>query len=68
VLVAGGQGVDGLTPRMEAYDHRTDIWTSLAPLPVARRGAGAAVIGRSLHVAGGGGRRPGARHDVFTRS
>jgi hypothetical protein len=43
------------------------MWTSLAPLPTARRGAGAAVLGRTLHVAGGGGRIPGARHDVFTQ-
>jgi hypothetical protein len=67
-LVAGGIGWDGISQRTEAYDRRTDLWTMLAPLPVARRGAGAAVLGGALHVAGGGGRRPGARHDVFTRA
>ena len=66
-LVAGGVGWDGVSHRTEAYDRRTDMWTSLAPLPTARRGAGAAVLGRTLHVAGGGGRIPGARHDVFTQ-
>jgi hypothetical protein len=66
-FVAGGLGADGPTRRTEAYDRQTDGWTTVAPLPAPRTGAGAAVVGDALHVAGGGGRRPGARHDAFTR-
>jgi N-acetylneuraminic acid mutarotase len=38
----------------EAYDPRTDSWTTLPPMPTARHGLGAATVGGRIHVLSGG--------------
>jgi N-acetylneuraminic acid mutarotase len=39
--------------RLVSYDPVTNQWTTLAPMPTARYGAGAGVIGGKLYVVGG---------------
>jgi hypothetical protein len=54
----------------EAYDSATDRWEAYAPRPTPRHGLGAAVVGRAIHVAGGGpivgGSVQSAVHEAFT--
>lgn len=48
----------GTTNAMEAYDPRTNTWTTKAPMPTTRSAVAAAVIGDKLYVAGGRGPCP----------
>lgn len=56
--------------QMESYDPATDSWQSHAPMPTPRHGLGAAVLGRWIHVAGGGpvvgGGLQSSVHEAFT--
>ncbi len=38
----------------DAYDRHTDTWQTLEPMPTARHGLGAAVVGDTIYVIGGG--------------
>jgi hypothetical protein len=49
---AGGGGSSPLD-RVEAYDAPSDTWTTLAPMGIARTGAGAAAVNGTLYVIGG---------------
>jgi len=54
ILVAGGEAREtGTFPQNEAFDPATGKWTTLAPLPEARHGFGAAVLGDRVFFAGG---------------
>ena len=58
VFALGGRsaGIDTNTARFESYDSRTRRWTTLAPIPQARGGTGAAYVnGRIVSI---GGERP----------
>ena len=48
----------GTTNVLEAYDPRTDSWSTKAPMPTARSAVTAAVIGGKLYVTGGRGPCP----------
>lgn len=53
----------------ESYDPKTNSWLHHAPMPTARHGLGAAVVGDAIHVVGGGpvvgGSVQSAVHEVF---
>jgi hypothetical protein len=53
----------------ERYDAKTRRWDAMPPMPTARHGLGAAVLGGSIHVVSGG-PQPGASfsgaHEVLT--
>jgi len=73
LYVMGGEGnagsASGVFPQNEAYDHRSDSWGALAPMPTPRHGIGAAVLGDRLFVPGGAsvqGFGAVAVHEVFT--
>lgn len=55
VYAAGGSTgpFSGAVAAVDVYDPATDSWSSLPPMPTARGGAGAAVIGSRLYVVGG---------------
>jgi N-acetylneuraminic acid mutarotase len=58
LFVIGGEGNPadprGLFDQNEAYDPRTDTWTSLAPMPTPTHGlGGAAVVAGRIHLPGG---------------
>jgi Kelch motif len=48
----GGRFVTPLTD-LDRYTPETDTWVSLADMPTARRGLGAAVVGNALYAIGG---------------
>jgi Kelch motif protein len=50
----GGEERAGVFANHEAYDARTNAWTTLAPLPEGRHGTGAATIGNRLYIPAGG--------------
>lgn len=56
--------------QMESYDPATDSWQSHAPMPTPRHAVGAAVLGDTVYVAGGGavtgGSVQSAVHEAFT--
>jgi N-acetylneuraminic acid mutarotase len=58
LFVIGGEGnyadPRGLSDQNEAYDPRTDTWTSLAPMPTPTHGlVGAAFVNGRIHLPGG---------------
>jgi N-acetylneuraminic acid mutarotase len=54
VFVFGGEYKRATRKDVESYDSATDQWRRWAPMPTARHGLGAAVIGRSIYVIAGG--------------
>lgn len=75
ILVFGGEGNPqlpiGVFEAVEAYDVDNDTWLVMPPMPTARHGIGAAVIGSSVHVPGGAdnqGLGVSARHEIFEAS
>jgi hypothetical protein len=58
VFVFGGEAPAGTFDQVEAYEPSTDAWTAWAPMPTARHGLGAAVVGQRIFVIAGG-PRPG---------
>lgn len=72
VYVFGGEGNPnnalGIFDDVEEYDPAHDRWRVLAPMPLARHGIGAAVVGGRIHVPAGGPRQgfsTTTHHDVF---
>ena len=55
VFALGGRnaGIDTNTARFESYDPKTRRWTKLAPVPQARGGTGAALVGGRIVSIGG---------------
>ena len=49
----GGEGA-ATFDEAERYDPVADAWESLTPMPTARHGLGAAVLGNDIYVVGGG--------------
>jgi len=58
IIVFGGEGnpatASGTFSETEAYDTTTDTWTTLAEMPTARHGIGAAVVGNQFYIPAGG--------------
>lgn len=56
--------------QMESYDPALDTWQHHAPMPTPRHAVGAALLGDTIHVAGGGavtgGAIQSAVHEAFT--
>jgi hypothetical protein len=48
------QGESGVFAEVEEYDPVSNTWRTLAPMPVPRHGMGAAAVGDSIFVIGGG--------------
>ena len=54
ILVLGGElSPDHTFPENEAYDPKTNAWTTLAPMPHGRHGFGGAAIGGDVYFVGG---------------
>jgi hypothetical protein len=54
VYVIGGQTrEEGILATVDVYDPATDTWETIQPMPTARRGLGAAVIGNTIFAIGG---------------
>jgi hypothetical protein len=53
LYVAGGEGEDGLSGRVDVLDLKTGRWRTLTTQVVARRDLGAAIVGRTLVLVGG---------------
>lgn len=73
VYIFGGEGnpndPSGVWPQVEAYDPMTDMWEQLDDMPDPRHGMGAAAIGDTIYIPGGGEVQSlGAvnRHDAYT--
>lgn len=49
----GGRSDAGPVSDLDRYTVETDTWVSLADMPTARRGVGAAVVGNALYAIGG---------------
>jgi N-acetylneuraminic acid mutarotase len=60
----GGEGNQanskGVFPESEVYDAISNTWTSLPPLQVPRHGLGAAAVGNTIYLPGGGDVQGGA--------
>ena len=70
-IVAGGQITQAnVFGQMESYDLLANFWQSHAPMPTPRHAVGAALLGKRIHVAGGGavtgGAVQSAVHEAFT--
>jgi N-acetylneuraminic acid mutarotase len=58
--VAGGRRRDGRdSDQLDVYDPVANTWSTLAPMPTARSGMAAAVLGGKLYVIGHGNVEPG---------
>jgi Galactose oxidase, central domain len=53
LFVFGGERPAGTFNQAEAYDTKTDAWSSHAAMPTARHGLGAAAVAGSYVVSGG---------------
>jgi N-acetylneuraminic acid mutarotase len=69
VFIFGGESNRAMHSEVESYDPATNRWQHWAPMPTARHGLAAAVIGNSIYVICGG-PKPGASfssvNEVFT--
>ena len=54
VYAVGGEAGGGFTNVVEAYDHKTDTWTTKAPMKAPRQQLGVGVINGILYAVGGG--------------
>jgi hypothetical protein len=70
IYCMGGEGTDRVYGQNEGYDVAKDTWASYAPMPTPRHGLGAALVGDTIYVAGGGAIMGGgvqsAVHEGFT--
>jgi N-acetylneuraminic acid mutarotase len=67
LVAIGGRGTANVDA-VERYDPATDRWTTLPPLPTARSGLAAALLGNTIHVVGGESPDPPKifpQHEVF---
>jgi len=67
--VVGGESTSGTFDQVEAYDPGRDGWSDHAPMPTARHGLGAAVVGGRIHVIAGGptpGGSASPANEIFT--
>lgn len=53
IYAMGGESAQGIVARVERYDPLANVWTSLAPKPLAVTDVSAAVIGGLIYVPGG---------------
>jgi hypothetical protein len=53
-VVVGGEAPSGTFNQVEAYDPKSNAWSSYPHMPTARHGLGAAVVGGKLYVIAGG--------------
>lgn len=51
---SSAEASSGTFDENDAYDRHTDTWQTLEPMPTARHGLGAAVVGDTIYVIGGG--------------
>jgi hypothetical protein len=72
IFVVGGETTGKVFPENEAYNPATDRWTVMTPMRTPRHGAGAAVLGDSIYIAGGGltfgGSQPSTINEAFILS
>ena len=54
IVVVGGEAPSGTFNQVEIYDPAADRWSTAAPMPTARHGLGAAVVGNRMVVIAGG--------------
>lgn len=54
LFVFGGERLGGTYLQAEAYDPETNTWAELAPMPSPVHGTGAAVVGETIYIPGGG--------------
>jgi len=54
MFVFGGEAPAGTFNQAQAYDARSDSWSSHARMPTARHGLGAAAIASRIYVISGG--------------
>ena len=54
IYVFGGEGPEATLDTVEVYDRHKDTWSTAQPMPTARHGLGAAVVGDTIYVIGGG--------------
>lgn len=69
ILVFGGESPQGTFNEVEAYDPRFDRWSTLAPMPTARHGLGAAALEGRVYVVSGGptpGGSYSAANEIYT--
>jgi len=68
MFVLGGEAPAGTFNQAEAYDSRSNGWSSQARMPTARHGLGAAALAGRIYVISGG-PRPGdsasAANEIF---
>jgi hypothetical protein len=69
IFVVGGEAPSGTFHHLEAYDPKSDRWTSYARMPTPRHGLGTAVHAGRIYVISGG-PTPGASYssanEIFT--
>ncbi|XP_069687912.1 kelch-like protein diablo [Periplaneta americana] len=56
VFVVGGTNSSTVLDVVEYYSIQSNVWSDLAPLPIAVQGAGAVILDQQLHVVGGRGK------------
>ena len=54
IFVFGGEFGRKTQKQVESYDPVTDKWQRWTPMPTARHGLGAAIVGNSVYVIAGG--------------
>jgi hypothetical protein len=68
MFVFGGEGPGGTFPQAEAYEPKSNGWSSHTRMPTARHGLGAAVVAGRIYVISGGptpGASASAANEIF---
>ncbi len=68
MLVFGGEAPGGTFHQVEAYDAKSNGWSSQARMPTARHGLGAAAVAGKIYVISGGptpGASASAANEIF---
>ena len=68
MFVFGGEAPAGTFNQVEAYDARSNSWSSHARMPTARHGLGAGVVAGRVYVISGGptpGASASAANEIF---
>ena len=70
IFLFGGEETARVFAENEVYDPTTDSWTTMAPMPTPRHGTGAATVGDTIYIPGGGltvgGSAPSSMNEAFT--